>query len=134
MTITQSHEAPRDGFQRAAFLIESSLQGITLCALAALLGFVFFAADFIAPGESLELVRSRGVKVGFFLVIPVVAAFGIGGLRRGFGGLSRDRMMSGRSTEAAKFIWLLSVAITMILIAVAGFSALSGFGDIDFKA
>jgi hypothetical protein len=134
MSITSPDETPPGGFQRTAFLVETGLQVVTLCALAALLTFVFLARDFIAPGESLELVRSRGVKVGFFLFIPVVAAFAVTGLRRGFGGLSRDRLMSGASTQAAKYIWLLSVAITLILAAVAGFAALTGFGDIDFKA
>ncbi|MDP6175598.1 MAG: hypothetical protein QGF09_15640 [Rhodospirillales bacterium] len=129
-----SHDNPHlDGFPRAAFYVETCMQVVCVCAVAVLLGFIFNAADFIAADESLELVRSRGVKVGFFLVIPLIAAFSVTGLRLGFGRLARDSMISATSAGAARYIWGLTVFITLVLILVAGFAAHGGFADIDFR-
>lgn len=117
---------------RIAGLVELGLQFLTAAGIVGLLIALSQATTLLAPGESEVLFRARLMRGIFSLAVPLVILLFLSSMRVKFTSLLEEKISDPTAITSARYMWVLVVAFSVIIIAISVSLILDSVGEFKF--
>lgn len=119
----------RTGFDRWAVWAERALQVVLGVGFAGLVVFVIRLDAWLAPGESVALMRARMIGSALHLLIPLALSAVLTICRV----KSRSLTMERGAARAGVLIWLAAYIAAILVAALVGHTVVEGLSDVRFE-